>query len=68
MSNTERRKLAKLSKGTYITPLTRLANKIADGKSVRLLSHDERRYVAKMNRFFRKSGGEWVHPEQLLGS
>lgn len=46
----------KAIKGSYITPAKRAANKEADGKPVRLLTKAERRFVARANRYARKTG------------
>lgn len=66
MSNTERRKLAKRAISSHITPAQRRSNKQEDGKSVRLLTEDERRYVARINRYYgHGTSSMLVHPVSL---
>jgi hypothetical protein len=66
MFKTDKRKLAKSAISSHITPAQRRANKQEDGKSVRLLTEDERRYVARINRYYgHEQAGALVHPESL---
>lgn len=51
MPNKERRKLNKRAINSYIKPGKRVDNKLEDGKPVRPLTAEERRYVAQVNRF-----------------